>query len=147
MDQLAEAKRGLVRIRGRWLAVDPALIAKFRDRRERTMPAAEALAAAMAGEMVVDGEAVPVVAEGNLAAFAEKLRCLGDGSAEPIGIPPGLAGELRHYQERGVSWLYEMCELGLGGCLADDMGLGKTIQVIGLHLHPGGYPPAQDQEE
>ncbi len=135
MDQLAEAKRGLVRIRGRWLAVDPALIAKFRDRRERTMPAAEALAAAMAGEMVVDGEAVPVVAEGNLAAFAEKLRCLGDGSAEPIGIPPGLAGELRHYQERGVSWLYEMCELGLGGCLADDMGLGKTIQVIGLHLH------------
>ena len=135
MDQLAEAKRGLVRIRGRWVAVDPALIAKLRDRRERRMPAAEALAAAMAGEMVVDSETVPVVAEGTLAAFAEKLRSLGDGSAEPIGLPPGLAGELRHYQERGVSWLYEICELALGGCLADDMGLGKTIQVIALHLH------------
>lgn len=39
---------------------------------------------------------------------------------------------LREYQQRGVSWLHTMKELGLGACLADDMGLGKTIQVIAL---------------
>lgn len=39
---------------------------------------------------------------------------------------------LRGYQEKGVSWLYYMKQLGLGACLADDMGLGKTIQIIAL---------------
>lgn len=48
--------------------------------------------------------------------------------------PPGLSGVLRPYQRRGLGWLRDMCDLGLGGCLADDMGLGKTIQVIALHL-------------
>ncbi|HWD53071.1 MAG TPA: DEAD/DEAH box helicase, partial [Acidimicrobiales bacterium] len=52
-----------------------------------------------------------------------------------LAPPPGLVGELRPYQLRGVAWLEQMCQLGLGGCLADDMGLGKTIQVIALHLH------------
>src|SRR5205807_169482 len=41
---------------------------------------------------------------------------------------------LRPYQRRGLAWLCEMAELGVGGCLADDMGLGKTVQVIALHL-------------
>lgn len=39
---------------------------------------------------------------------------------------------LRDYQQRGISWLSFMKNLGLGACLADDMGLGKTIQVIAL---------------
>jgi SNF2 family DNA or RNA helicase len=46
----------------------------------------------------------------------------------------GLRGTLRPYQLRGLDWLAEMADLGLGGCLADDMGLGKTVQVIALHL-------------
>jgi SNF2 family DNA or RNA helicase len=41
---------------------------------------------------------------------------------------------LRPYQERGLAWLAEMADLGVGGVLADDMGLGKTIQVLALHL-------------
>ncbi len=41
---------------------------------------------------------------------------------------------LRHYQQTGVSWLWQLSQLGLGACLADDMGLGKTIQVIALLL-------------
>jgi SNF2 family DNA or RNA helicase len=40
--------------------------------------------------------------------------------------PAGFAGELRPYQERGLSWLSFLGDLGLGGILADDMGLGKT---------------------
>lgn len=41
-------------------------------------------------------------------------------------------GTLRPYQEIGKNWLYFLCNLGLGACLADDMGLGKTIQIISL---------------
>ncbi|MPY96319.1 MAG: ATP-dependent helicase, partial [Acidimicrobiia bacterium] len=47
---------------------------------------------------------------------------------------PGFAGELRPYQERGVSWLSFLGRLGLGACLADDMGLGKTAQLIATVL-------------
>ncbi len=135
LGMLAEAKRSIVRLRGKWVHVDPALLARALERRERRLTAMEALAAAMAGELVVDGETVPVVAEGALASLAARLRALEESGGDLAARPPGLAGELRPYQERGVAWLHQMCELGLGGCLADDMGLGKTIQVIGLHLH------------
>ncbi len=50
------------------------------------------------------------------------------------------AGELRHYQRRGLSWLQFLAKLGLGGCLADDMGLGKTATTL-AHLleRPGPH--------
>ena len=41
-------------------------------------------------------------------------------------------GELRDYQEEGLSWLTYLRDLKFGGILADDMGLGKTVQVIAL---------------
>jgi superfamily II DNA or RNA helicase len=47
-------------------------------------------------------------------------------------LPPGFAGELRPYQQRGYEWLCALRDLGLHGCLADDMGLGKTIQTLAL---------------
>ena len=135
IDQLAEAKRRLVRLRGRFVAVDPALIERLRSRRRR-VSAAEALGALLAGTIDVEGEAVPVVGDGPLGAIAERLRALGAAPGE-LGAPAGLASDvaLRPYQARGVAWLDAMCEAGLGGCLADDMGLGKTLQVIALHLH------------
>jgi SNF2 family DNA or RNA helicase len=68
-----------------------------------------------------------------IATLADRLRAA--GACREVAEPPGLRAELRPYQRRGVAWLAEMVELGLGGCLADDMGLGKTIQVIALHLH------------
>ena len=45
-------------------------------------------------------------------------------------IPPTVHAELKDYQHRGVRWLLDLYELGLGGILADDMGLGKTIQTL-----------------
>lgn len=42
----------------------------------------------------------------------------------------GFQGELRPYQQEGVSWLAFLYEFGLHGILADDMGLGKTVQVL-----------------
>jgi superfamily II DNA or RNA helicase len=135
IELLAEAKRGLVRIRGRFLAVDADLIAKAQDRRRRRVTAAEALGMLLAGKLEVDGELVTVVAEGALAEMADRLRLLSAGALERVASPPGLVAKLRPYQLRGLAWLAGMTELGLGGCLADDMGLGKTVQVIALHLH------------
>lgn len=58
-----------------------------------------------------------------------------DGKLKGIGrVNSDLKATLRPYQEAGVSWLWFLNRLGLGGCLADDMGLGKTIQVLSLLL-------------
>jgi hypothetical protein len=137
IDQLAEAKRGLVRLRGRWVAADPALLERLKARRQQRLTAAEALAALLGGTVDLDGEAVPVVAEGAMAELANRLRTMSGASQAQLKAPSGLAAgvELRPYQLRGVTWLHAMTEAGLGGCLADDMGLGKTLQVIALHLH------------
>ncbi len=132
IDALAEAKRPLVRVRGRWVAADPALIARLRERRRRRLTAAEALAATLTGSLDVDGTVVAFTAPAPLAALATQLTQVAE-TATPV--PPDLAATLRPYQRRGFSWLVEMAASGLGGCLADDMGLGKTVQVIALHLH------------
>ncbi len=131
---LAEAKRPLIRLRGRWVMLDPALLARLRRPPRTRMRAAEALGAVLAGSAEIDGETVTVVAEGPLADLAAKVASIASAPAQ-VEPPPGLMATLRPYQRRGLAWLAGMCEAGLGGCLADDMGLGKTIQVIALHLH------------
>ena len=135
IDLLAEAKRSLVRIRGRFVAVDAALIAKAQERRSRRITAAAALGALLGGKLEVDGELVDIVTEGAIAEMAERLGRLCSATLPLLPPPHGLLAELRPYQLRGLAWLAGMSELGLGGCLADDMGLGKTVQVIALHLH------------
>ncbi|MGH3227816.1 MAG: DEAD/DEAH box helicase [Streptosporangiaceae bacterium] len=131
---LAEAKRPLIRLRGRWVLLDPALLDRLRRPPRTRMRAAEALGAVLAGAAEVDGETVTVVAEGPLADLAARIAGIASAPAQ-VELPPGLTATLRPYQRRGLAWLAGMCETGLGGCLADDMGLGKTIQVIALHLH------------
>ena len=131
---LAEAKRPLIRLRGRWVILDPALLDRLRRPPRTRMRTSEALGAVLAGSAEIDGEMVTVVAEGPLADLAARVAGMGSAPAQ-VEPPPGLTAALRPYQQRGLAWLAGMCETGLGGCLADDMGLGKTIQVIALHLH------------
>ena len=132
--ELAEAKRPLIRLRGRWVTLDPVLLAKLRRPPRTTMCAIEALGAVLSGSAEIDGEAVTIVAEGPIADLAERVANIAASPAQ-LGPPTGLVATLRPYQQRGVAWLAAMCDIGFGGCLADDMGLGKTIQVIALHLH------------
>ncbi len=134
IDLLAEAKRGLVRIRGRFVVADPDLVERLRSRRRHQLSAVEALAAALSGTIDVDGEPVEVVGTGTLEALVARISAVGSTPEAAWVQPPGLEAELRPYQRRGVAWLAEMTGSGLGGCLADDMGLGKTVQVIALHL-------------
>ena len=131
---LAEAKRPLIRLRGRWVILDPALLDRLRRPPRTRMRTCEALGAVLTGSAEIDGETVPVVAEGPLANLARQVASIAS-APEPLEPPPGLMATLRPYQQRGLAWLAGMCGAGLGGCLADDMGLGKTIQVIALHLH------------
>src|SRR6266849_6085796 len=132
--ELAEAKRPLVRLRGRWVTLDPVLLERLRRPPRMRMRAMEALGAVLAGSADIEGETIPVIAQGPLAGIAERIANITVAPAQ-LGAPPGLLATLRPYQQRGVAWLAAMCDIGFGGCLADDMGLGKTIQVIALHLH------------
>ncbi|BET46663.1 DEAD/DEAH box helicase [Kitasatospora aureofaciens] len=130
MDTLAEAHRPVVRLRDRWVLVDPALVRRARKRDLGLLDPVDALSVALTGTAASDGETVDVVPVGALAALRDRLTA-GVRPAEP---PPGLHATLRDYQLRGLAWLDLMTSLGLGGCLADDMGLGKTVTVIALHL-------------
>ncbi len=137
MDALAEAHRPVVRLRDRWVVVDPALVRKARKRQLGLLQPVDALAAALTGTADVDGETVEAVPAGALAALRDRLLA---GPA-PVPPPPGLDATLRDYQLRGLAWLDLMTSLGLGGCLADDMGLGKTVTLIALHLRRAHRAP------
>ncbi|MEU2054613.1 DEAD/DEAH box helicase [Streptomyces bungoensis] len=133
LDALAEAKRPLVRLRDRWVLVDPRQAERARTRRERSVTPVEALAAALTGSVEADGHRVDVRPTGWLAQLRERVA--EPGAAQPVEPPPGLAATLRDYQKQGLGWLARTTALGLGCCLADDMGLGKTVTLIALHLH------------
>ncbi|SDC48123.1 DEAD/DEAH box helicase [Streptomyces prasinopilosus] len=130
MDALAEAHRPVVRLRDRWVLVDPALVRKARKRELGLLDPVDALSAALTGTAEADGETVEAVPVGALAVLRDRLTA----GVRPADPPPGLDATLRDYQLRGLAWLDLMTSLGLGGCLADDMGLGKTITLIALHL-------------
>ncbi|MFE6224865.1 DEAD/DEAH box helicase [Streptomyces sp. NPDC057854] len=143
LDRLAEAGRPLVRLRDRWVLVDPAEVLRAREQQDRKLSPVDALAAVLTGSTEVDGRRVDVVATGAL----ERLRArLADpeGGVREVPQPAALAATLRDYQLRGLNWLHRMTSLGLGGCLADDMGLGKTITLIALHLHRQGEAATAD---
>lgn len=131
---LARQKAPLVRFRGAWVAVDPGELGDIQARLARgasKLTAREAIHAVLAGEARHGGLTVAVTSSGALAALVEQLRGAG---ARALSAPRSLKATLRPYQERGLSWLSTMAELGLGACLADDMGLGKTMQLLALLL-------------
>ncbi|WP_436800780.1 DEAD/DEAH box helicase [Streptomyces avermitilis] len=133
LDALAETRRPLVRLRDQWVVADPKLVARAQRRRMEPLTPMEALSAALTGEVERDGETYPCEAVGALGDLMARIR---DPEVRtPAAQPAALQATLRDYQKRGLAWLAEMCELGLGGCLADDMGLGKTITLLALHLH------------
>jgi non-specific serine/threonine protein kinase len=149
MKALLAGTDGLVLLRGQWVEVDRARLARTMDRFQAAEALArrEGLSFAEAMRMLADPaaslDAGAEAADGAIAEWsrvtagpwlAETLKTLRAPDGE--GVDPGLAlrGTLRPYQRAGVQWLHLLSGLGLGACLADDMGLGKTIQVLSLML-------------
>ncbi|MGA5065412.1 DEAD/DEAH box helicase [Streptomyces exfoliatus] len=139
LDRLAEAGRPLVRLRDRWVLVDPAEVRRARSQQDHKVTPVDALSAVLTGTTEVEGQLVEVAASGWLERLRERLA-EPEGSRPEVSQPAALTATLRDYQLRGLDWLHRMTSLGLGGCLADDMGLGKTITVIALHLHRQSDP-------
>ncbi|WP_249423862.1 DEAD/DEAH box helicase [Nocardioides coralli] len=144
MDHLADAARPIIKLRGQWTVVDPALARKARKRLIRTVRPVSAIAAALTGVVEVEeGVETEVVVGASLTRVREQL--LSAATREPLDPPAALQATLRDYQLRGLTWLDQLTSLGLGACLADDMGLGKTVTLIALALHraerdPGAGP-------
>ncbi|MFJ4093221.1 SNF2-related protein [Kitasatospora sp. NPDC089913] len=131
---LAAAQQGLVRLRGRWVEVDPdqlAVAVRFlAEHGTGTMAPVELLRLALDDGAVVDG--LPVT-EVRAAGPLGDLLAGRPGPADRVPeLPEGFTGTLRPYQRRGLAWLDALGRLGLGAVLADDMGLGKTVQTLAL---------------
>ena len=133
MDQLAQSAAPVLKLRGNWTVVDPAIARKARKRLVRTVKPAQAVAATLTGVVQVDDLEQQVVVGASLLQLRERL--LGAATRTPVAPPAALEATLRDYQLHGLTWLVELTRLGLGACLADDMGLGKTVTLIALHLH------------
>ena len=135
---VATAADALVRLRERWVLVDPVTARRASGRELGELTVAQALGAALTGQIAVDGQDVPCTAAGRLVDLIGMLR--GAGTQDPIDMPQGLNAILRGYQRRAVQWLARTTALGFGALLADDMGLGKTLTVIAFHLHRATGP-------
>ncbi|MBN1214745.1 MAG: DEAD/DEAH box helicase [Candidatus Lokiarchaeota archaeon] len=80
-----------------------------------------------------EGISYDIVIEDQFEDIVRKIKTL--KKFEKVNPPKTFKGKLRPYQNDGLTWLVNMCELNFGVCLADDMGLGKTIQIIALLLY------------
>ncbi|MET7751868.1 DEAD/DEAH box helicase [Micromonospora sp. NPDC005367] len=135
---LASLKTPLVRLRGRWVELDPKRLAAglrlLRSSGELTI--ADLLRLGLtAGD---DEEALPVLEVSADGALGDLLAGAVERRLTPLDPPASFRGVLRPYQRRGLAWLAFLQSLGLGGVLADDMGLGKTVQLLALLA---GDPP------
>ena len=143
---IVQGTAGLQMIKGKWVEVDPAELARLLADYQRIQHLAE-----KNGLSILDvfrlqlqpEKALPGLVAGDEleitqgAWIKEHLSQLAHKSlprAEKDLVDTGdhFCARLRPYQQKGLHWLSDMTRLGLGACLADDMGLGKTVQVIAL---------------
>lgn len=134
VEQLAASQSGMLHLRDRWVMVDQQQVARVLAGDGRTLDPAEALRAAVTGSVEIDGRETEVDTVGWLEEVRSRLAEQ-DVDIAPARQPGALDGTLREYQLRGLRWMSQLVDLGLGGILADDMGLGKTLMLIALHLH------------
>ncbi|NIK78277.1 SNF2 family DNA or RNA helicase [Paenibacillus castaneae] len=150
-NELAARNERLVRFRGKWITLDPALLKQirnvmqsvdssqglsFQDVLQLHLLGGNDSSESEASEQALEQE-TRIQLEVELNAHLNQLISqLGQQNEWPaIAIPAGLRAELRDYQQRGYAWLVFLRQFGLGACLADDMGLGKTVQLISYLLH------------
>ncbi|WP_042200445.1 DEAD/DEAH box helicase [Paenibacillus camerounensis] len=143
----------LVQFRGKWIPLDPALLAQIQRAmagmdKSRGLSFQDVLQLHLLGSGEEDGGAEAAAAEAEQQAALVRLEVeLNEQLVQLIGqlgqrsqwprppVPAALRAELRSYQHEGFAWLAFLRRFGLGAVLADDMGLGKTVQLISYLLH------------
>ncbi|BBH22951.1 putative ATP-dependent helicase YwqA [Paenibacillus baekrokdamisoli] len=159
-DLVARNER-LVRFRGQWVPLDPALLAQIR----KAMSGVDS----MQGLSFQDVLQLHLLGEGDGSENGEQEQSLESSARIQLEVelnkhlitlisqlgqqaewpkldePVGLQAELRAYQRDGYSWLAFLRRFGLGACLADDMGLGKTVQFIAYLLQLKETTPNTDR--
>jgi superfamily II DNA or RNA helicase len=154
-DLVARNER-LIRFRGEWIQLDPALLAQIRKAmasvdKGKGLSFQDVLQLhLLGGSDAAIGAVESGSAEQQASEDAERIKLevelnehliklisqLNQSAEQPkLAVPGGLKAELRAYQQEGYAWLSFLRRFGLGACLADDMGLGKTVQLIAYLLH------------
>ncbi|MEC7923872.1 MAG: DEAD/DEAH box helicase [Actinomycetota bacterium] len=149
---LAEAKSGLVQLKGQWVNIDanqaqmalelltqrkkqsnllsPAELLRFSSDEAQGVTQNETQQETLITETTASEEWIVQLLEG-----------LPDETLQEAFEPELFSGSLRPYQRRGLAWLQFLSKLGLGGCLADDMGLGKTPTTLAHILSRNASQP------
>ena len=138
-EQLVALKQPLVRYRGEWIALDPTPVDNIREF-FATSPSGEIDLLDTLKLLADDSQHAPEGVEVESVEIDEALTNIFAQIQQPettdkLAVPKKLKATLRPYQERGLGWLAQMYQMGLGACLADDMGLGKTLQTIAFWLY------------
>ncbi|NMD70142.1 DEAD/DEAH box helicase [Bacillus sp. DNRA2] len=144
--QMVDEKRRLVFVRGRWIKLDPQFIRQIQDLMKKADKEGLHVRDLLEQELLSDTDDAHGDELENPKAFAkiqielnrqwrQLVQQLNDTKEIPlVPVPSGFVGELRPYQELGMSWLWFLRRVGFGACLADDMGLGKTVQLLSYLL-------------
>jgi non-specific serine/threonine protein kinase len=153
--EILNSSGSLIKIKGQWIEVDQEKLSFVTSQWKNLQKIVETNGLSMsealrllAGASSLGKEALTQASEENIREWTEfhtgewlsqvldQLRTSDARDTEKIRavLNNHFCGTLRPYQLSGVSWLYLLYQLKLGGCLADDMGLGKTIQVLALLL-------------
>ena len=128
-EQLVNAKVPLVKFRGEWVELDLGKMQQMLEFWQKQDSEAQQMSLLELLQREAEaGEELEFERDETLEQMWQKLH--DQSQLELVTDLPNFQGKLREYQQRGVSWLNYLENLGLNGCLADDMGLGKTIQVI-----------------
>lgn len=143
---LVDDQRRLIKVRGRWVKLDPKMIAHIQALMKQAKK--EGLRVQDIFSLGPDEEEqsiedeffdprafaqVKIELNQSLKKMMRQLHGISEIPETPV--PAELQGELRPYQQLGLNWLVFLRQFGFGACLADDMGLGKTIQLIAYLLH------------
>ncbi|MFM7085440.1 MAG: SNF2-related protein [Cyanobium sp.] len=136
LERLSAKRSPLVQHKGAWIELRPTDLRHA----ERFCAAAPGLSlddalrlTATEGETLMRLPVHQFIAGPRLQAVLEQYHQ--QKAPDPLPAPPGFAGQLRPYQERGLGWLAFLHRFDQGACLADDMGLGKTIQLLAFLQH------------
>ncbi len=139
--ELLAQSSGLARIKNRWIEVDKEKLQHLLDAYEKAVDMKDSagltIREALQWQLHPDklsshrNETDLEISNGDW--FESIINKLNQPELADRAAPAeDFSATLRHYQQKGLNWLYFLDSLGFGACLADDMGLGKTIQILGF---------------